>query len=223
MRILYLIPGTGCSEMEQKRREAWLNAVAAPGTCIDVRAIPHGPAAIESLEDEYRAIPPILNELKIHAARYDAFIVGCAGDAGVDVARTILSKPVVGPGESSLLLGTLGNKRFAIVTTNTARAASKSQLVQQVGLDPRRLVASLGVHIPVLRIQQEPEQCTSILIEACRQAKDRGAEVMLLGCMSLAFLKPELLRQVEYEGGLKLVNPVVTAVKLAEALIPCTI
>lgn len=219
MKILYLIPGTGCPAEEMRRREARLNAVAAHGTQVTVQAIAQGPPAIESLLDEYSAIPQVLAELEKRRGEYDAFIIGCAGDAGLDCAREMFSCPVVGPGEASLLLGPLGGKRFSIVTTNSARAASKSKLVREAGLEQRRLVSSLGVDVPVLEMRKAPERTMQALIHACREAKGAGAEVMIIGCMSLAFLDPALLHRAEEESGMKIVNPVVAAVKLAEALV----
>jgi len=43
--------------------------------------------------------------------------------------------------------------------------------------------------------------------------------VMILGCMTAAFMDSALLKETEREVGLPLVNPIVTAVKMAEALV----
>jgi Asp/Glu/hydantoin racemase len=42
---------------------------------------------------------------------------------------------------------------------------------------------------------------------------------MLLGCMSVAFMPPPALAEAVDAAGLPLVNPIVSAVKLAEAMI----
>jgi Asp/Glu/hydantoin racemase len=52
-----------------------------------------------------------------------------------------------------------------------------------------------------------------------KAAKSQGADIMILGCMTLAFMPPELLKEAEGQTDLQLVNPVVTAVKMAEALV----
>ena len=57
------------------------------------------------------------------------------------------------------------------------------------------------------------------MVKCLKEAKDKGAQVMLLGCMTIAFMDPALLKQAEKEAGLPLVNPIVTAVKMAEAMV----
>ncbi len=52
-----------------------------------------------------------------------------------------------------------------------------------------------------------------------KEAKSKGADVMILGCLSPAFMEPALLKEAEKEAVLPLGNPIVTAVKMAEALV----
>ena len=47
----------------------------------------------------------------------------------------------------------------------------------------------------------------------------KGAETVLLGCMSVAFMTPERLESVTKITKMPIVNPIVTAVKMAEAQI----
>ena len=68
-------------------------------------------------------------------------------------------------------------------------------------------------------MRRDPQRTQAALIQCLEQAKAKGADVMILGCMTLAFMPPELLREAEGQTGLPLVNPVVTAVKMAEALV----
>jgi Asp/Glu/hydantoin racemase len=56
------------------------------------------------------------------------------------------------------------------------------------------------------------------LIRAMKEAKSHGADVMILGCMSVAFMDSALLKEAEKKAGIPLVNPIVTAIKMAEAL-----
>jgi len=68
-------------------------------------------------------------------------------------------------------------------------------------------------------MRNDPQRTQAALIECMKKAKAKGADVMILGCMTLAFMPPELLREAEIKTDLPLVNPVVTAVKMAEALV----
>jgi len=75
-------------------------------------------------------MPNILKFVLRHQDEYDALIIGCAGDAGLEGAREQARIPIVGPGESSLVLGTLGDKRFSMVTTSWSERV-KRRLVRE--------------------------------------------------------------------------------------------
>ncbi|HWU38505.1 MAG TPA: aspartate/glutamate racemase family protein [Candidatus Acidoferrum sp.] len=219
MKICYLLPGLGMSKAEIARREKILNRIAAQGTAVEIKVVEDGPPAIENAIDEYQAMPNILKFILQHQDEYDALIIGCAGDAGLEGAREQARIPIVGPGESSLLLGALGDKRFSLVTTSAERAAIKRRLVREAGLDVNRLVSSHSLDIPVLEMGKDVKKTQAALIGAMKDAKTRGADVMILGCLSPAFMDSALLKEAEKEAGIPLVNPIVTAVKVAEALV----
>ncbi len=219
MRIAYVVPGSGMAEAEKARREARLNEIASSDATVVVDEVRDGPRSIENAVDEYRAMPAVLEFVRERQEEYDAFIVGCAGDSGLEGAREQSARPVVGPGESSILLGTCGDRRFSMVTISGERARIKRRMVREAGLDAGRLVSSHSLDIPVLDLYRDKDRTEARLTELMRDAKARGAETMLLGCMSVAFLEPERLRAVAEASGLPLVNPVVTAVKMAEALV----
>jgi allantoin racemase len=218
MKICYLFPGLGMSKAELARREKILNRIAAQGTTVEIKVVEDGPMAIENAMDEYQAMPNVLKFIVRHQDEYDAVIIGCAGDAGLEGAREQARIPIVGPGESSLVLGVLGDKRFSMVTTSLERAAVKRRLVRDAGLDVNRLVSSHSLEIPVLEMGKDPRRTQQNLIRAMKEAKSKGADVMILGCMTAAFMDSALLKETEMEAGLPLVNPIVTAVKMAEAL-----
>jgi allantoin racemase len=219
MKICYLFPGLGMSTAELARREKILNRIAVQGTTVEIKVVEDGPMVIENAIDEYQAMPNILKFILQHQDEYDALIIGCAGDAGLEGAREQARIPIVGPGESSIVLGALGDKRFSMVTTSLERAAFKRRLVREAGLDVNRLVSSHSLDIPVLEMGKDAKRTQQNLIRAMEEAKSKGADVMILGCMTAAFMDSALLKETEREVGLPLVNPIVTAVKMAEALV----
>ncbi len=219
MKICYLLAGLGMSKAEITRREKILNRVAAQGTTVEIKVVEDGPMAIENAMDEYQAMPNILKFILKHQEKYDALVIGCAADAGIEGAREQARIPIVGPGESSILLGALGDKRFSMVTTSLERAVIKRRLVREAGLDVNRLVSSHSMDIPVLEMGKDLKRTQRNLIRAMKEAKSHGANVMILGCMSVAFMDSALLKEAEKKAGIPLVNPIVTAVKMAEALV----
>lgn len=219
MKICYLVPGIGLSAAERQRREGVLNAIAANGTKVEVHVVKDGPRSIENAVDEYKAMPNVLEFVMQNQDAFDGFIVGCAGDSGLEGCREQSRKPVVGPGESSLVLGTIGDRRFSMITISLERARMKRRLVREAGIAEHRMVSSHSLGIPVLEIGKDLKRTQAALIECMKEAKAKGAEVMLLGCMTVAFMPPAALAEAIDAAGLPLVNPIVSAVKLAEALI----
>ena len=219
MKICYLVPGIGLAASEKARRQTILNDIAAPGTMVEVHTVIEGPQSIENAVDEFKAMPYVLSFIMGHQADFDAFIIGCAGDTGLEGAREQSKKPVIGPGESTLLLGTVGDKRFSMITISAERARLKRRMVREAGLSEHRLVSSHTLGIPVLELYKDPRRTQSILIEMLKSAKASGAEAMLLGCMSVAFMEPALLAEASDAAGLPLINPIVSAIKMAEALV----
>jgi len=219
MKICYLVPGIGLSEAEKARRQERLNEIAASETQICVEQVQDGPRSIENAVDEYKAMPQVLAYVGDNQDEFDGFIIGCAGDSGLEGAREQSRKPVVGPGESSILLGACGDKRFSIVTISGERARIKRRLVREAGIDVGRLVSSHTLNIPVMGLYNDQDATQRGLMEVMDEARQRGAETMLIGCMSVAFMEPALLGEAAQKTDLPLVNPIVTAVKMAEALV----
>ena len=218
-KICYLLPGIGMSEDEKKRREFILNRIASPGTLVEIKQVEKGPHSIENAIDEYESLPNIMKFLLENQKNYDALILGCAGDAGIEGVREQAHIPIVGPGESSLLLGTVGDLKFSMITVSEERAATKRRMVRDAGLDSNRLVSSYATGIPVMEMVKDPAKTKMVLVEKMREAQKKNADVMLLGCMTIAFMEPSLLNEAVNEAGMPLINPIVTAVKMAEALV----
>jgi len=219
MNICYLVPGIGLSDSEKTRRQELLNEIAASETHVNVEQVQDGPRSIENAVDEYKAMPEVLRYVRDNQDGFDGFIIGCAGDSGLEGAREQSRKPVVGPGESSILLGTCGDKRFSIVTISGERARIKRRLVREAGIDVGRLVSSHTLNIPVLGLYNDQGATQRGLIDMMSEARELGAETMLIGCMSVAFMDPALLGEASDKTDMPLVNPIVTAVKMAEALV----
>jgi len=112
MKICYLLPGLGMSKAEIARREEILNRIAARGTTVEIRVVEDGPMAIENAMDEYQAMPNVLKFVLKHQEEYDALIIGCAGDAGLEGAREQARIPIVGRGNRPLFWAPLGTSVF---------------------------------------------------------------------------------------------------------------
>ncbi len=222
MRIVYIMPGAvsrgphGPAELE--RRRGILQGWAVPGCEIAVVDLDQGPFSIESSAEEYLAVPGLLRRVQ-EAERdgFDAAIVGCYGDPGVDACREIARIPVVAPGECSMLVAASLSHRFSIVTVLDSLIRPLEQLARAAGIESK-LARVRSVGVPVLELARDPDSSFRSVLEASRLAvsQDR-ADTIILGCMSMAFLG--VSDRLQRELGVPVVNPAMVTLKFAEMLV----
>ncbi|MEM2883030.1 MAG: aspartate/glutamate racemase family protein [Nitrososphaerales archaeon] len=217
-KILYAVPGIGLDKQELSRRMNILNSFATPPNIVVVEAVEQGPESIECFYDEYISIPNTLRLIaKAEREGYDAAIIGCFGDPGIEAAREIASIPIIGPGETSLLFAaTLGHK-FSILTVLKNVFPTLEKIADGLGVS-KKIASMKEVGLRVLELSSDIERTKKRLLEIGREAvEEDDADALILGCMSEAFLR--LDKELEKELRVPVVNPVAVSVKMAEALV----
>jgi allantoin racemase len=216
-RILYLVPGPlsrsrGPEELE--RRRSHLQAWAAPGVAVGIAENPDGPPSIESAYEEYVSVPgSFAVATQAQDEGYDAMILGCFGDPGLDGFRELLAVPMVGPFEASVHAACQLGHRFGVVTVLDSIVAPLHKLARIAGLDSR-VAAITAVDVPVLELGGHSVDAVR---EGCERVLAAGADTIVLGCMSMAFLG--VAEQLSEELGVPVINPARTALKTAELLL----
>ena len=222
MKICYLVPGPmgrgpeGRAELE--RRGGLLKKYAGPGTETGIDDVPEGPASIESMYEEYLSIPATARRaVELEQQGWEALILGCYGDPGLDALRELVSIPIVGPGEASALVAASLGHRFSIITITESVIASTERQIRNVGVG-EKLASVRAVGIPVLELHHDRERTIAAVVEQGRQAiKDDRADTLIVGCMSMAFL--EIAEAAGAELGVPFLNPARVSLKFAEALV----
>jgi allantoin racemase len=219
MRVVYLIPGamskTSLGAAELRRREGMLRTWAFPGTDVDVIDLPNGVASIESMYEELIAAPMAVERIReLEAEGADAVIIGCAGDPGLEAAREMVRIPVIGPGEASFLLGAHLGHRIGMLTVFDSLAASHRQQAFRAGvLD--KYAGARGLEIPVLDLMRDRDTTFERIAAVGRRAMEAdGADVLILGCMTMSFL--DVAPRLSAMLGIPVVNAGQAALKAAE-------
>lgn len=222
MRIVYLVPGpmgrTPEGKAEMARRGALLKQYAGSDTEIDIQDVAEGPNSIESMYEEYLSIPATVRRaIELEEEGYDAIILGCYGDPGLDALRELVSIPVIGPGEATALMAASLGHRFSIITVTESVIAATERLVRNVGVGDK-LASVRVVGIPVLELHHDRERSIEATIEQGRKAiEQERADTLIVGCMSMGFL--EIAEAAGAELGVPFLNPPKVSVKFAEALV----
>ena len=107
-----------------------------------------GPESIEGYYDEAFCIPGIIYEIKANP-EYDAYIVACFDDTGLDACRTITDKPVIGIGEASYHAANMLGGNFSVITTLKRSISALKKNLKNYGLYDN-CVSISSVDIPVL-------------------------------------------------------------------------
>lgn len=222
MRIAYVVPGPmskgpmGLTEMQ--RRERLLNSWAFEGTRVQVVDVATGPTSIESAYEEALSIPPTLDKImECEREGYDAVIIGCFGDPGLEAARELVSMPVIGPCESSLLLAASLGHKFSVLTIFESMAAGQEMLAVHAGVRAK-LASVRATNIPVLELMSDPEVSKSKMIEvATACVREDRADAFLFGCMTMSFL--DMADEISAIVGAPAINAGKAALKHAESIV----
>ena len=213
MKILVININTSTSITDRMRFV--IGQVKHPQTEVDVICPEHGPVTIDSSYDEAYAVPPTLELVQDAQDKgYDAILLGCFCDAGVEAAREISSIPVVAMEEATFAVAlTLGNK-FGILTEKRPRIAMKEQHVRRAGL-LSRLAAIRALGLSTADLDAHPEETKKRAIDIARKMiEDDGAEVIIMGCASMAGYD----KDVEREIGVPVLDPTAVSFKYAEMI-----
>jgi allantoin racemase len=222
VQINYIIPGAisagplGAGEL--RRRERLLQSWAFPGTQVSVTDIDNGVMSIESLYEEALVVPSMIEHAEaLEKQGVDAVIVGCFGDPGLAAAREILSIPVIGPGESCMLLAAQLGHRIGVLLPVAELEASIREQAFRAGV-LQKLAAVRNINESVLGQMSDPEKSYGNLLKAARVAlEEDNVDVLIFGCMTTSFMN--FAPRMRAELGVPVLNAGLVALKMAESLV----
>lgn len=176
-----------------------------------------GVASIDGYHDELLGAAAVASAIREHEGTYDAAIIACFGDPGLDAARELSDAPVVGIAEASFITAITLGRRFSVLTTLDRGVPPIEDVVHRHGF--RERCASVRASgLTVLEADADPERAADALEEVGRQAIDAdGADVLCLGCGGMVGLRSRL----ESRLGVPVVESVPAGLVLAEGLVRC--
>ncbi len=211
MRILVINPNTTVAMTEKIGAAA--RRVAAAGTEIVAVNPASGPVSIEGYYDEAISVPGLL-EVIGQQRDFDAVIIACFDDTGLDAARCVTDRPVVGIGEAAYHMASMLSNKFSVVTTLARSVPALEHNLQKYGL-AARCARVRSSEVPVLDLEKPgSEACDRISAEIGRAINEDRAEAIVLGCAGMTDLADQLARQ----HGVPVLDGVVCAVGLCEAM-----
>jgi len=194
--------------------EALLKEIASPDTEVVVRTLPRGPEHIEYHYYEALILSDLLTEVRrAEKEGFDAAVIGCFYDVGLQEAREITGRMiVVAPAESCTHLACQMGDRFSIIVGRQKWIPQIRKTVEGYGLG-QRLASFRPLNMGVLDFQVDHKETMRRIEEQSRRAiEEDGAEVIILGCTAeFGFFK-----DAQKKLGVPFLDPVAVPFKTAE-------
>lgn len=214
VHIAYLGSTTGHSEDEHTRRELISNDLIVD----DVTHLSPvtGPTSVESRVETAFSATEVLKLISEHEANFDGFLIGCFGEPGLEAARELTDKPVVGSASASFHLAAQLADRVACVTVLDAVVPLVRDRVRECGLED--VVTDVRVvDAAVHKIGHDEGDLVDDMVAAGHEAvEDGGAEALVPGCMSLSYMRAN--DDVAERVGVPVVDPVAAGLETTALL-----
>lgn len=211
MKILVINPNTTASMTEHIGKAA--RKAASSGTEIVAVNPAHGPVSIEGYFDEAMSLAGLLDVIRRNPD-CDAVVIACFDDTGLDAARCLTERPVIGIGEAAYHFASMISNKFSVVTTLARSVPALEHNLARYGLSARcaRVRSS---EVAVLELEKPGSDARrKISAEIGLALTEDRAEAIVLGCAGMASLANDLA----VEHGLPVLDGVSCAVRMAEAM-----
>ncbi|MFH1169703.1 MAG: aspartate/glutamate racemase family protein [Chloroflexota bacterium] len=198
--------------------------VARPDTEIYVTGVP----GIVPQIDQYKSLMLYnysgqgLNHLvRAEKEGYDAVVIGCSYDVGMEEARELLNIPVLGVTQTTLHMASLLGELYAIVSCTPYLYERYRQMIIRYGLQQKFLAGHYIYDVPepeLAKAMKNPEPLAKKFFALAENAVADGASVIIP--------TPVLVSQTMLKSGWKnyikgalVLDPVTVTVKMAEMMV----
>jgi Asp/Glu/hydantoin racemase len=178
-----------------------------PITCLD---LPGGPAGVQTQHDLASVALPLLAQARGLVDRAGAFVIACFSDPGLALLREQLPRPVLGIGEAGVLTALTLGQRFGVVAILPGSIPRHHRRWAEMGV-AGRLAGERALGLGVTELADRAQTLARALAVGQRLRDDDGAEVLVLGCAGMAWLREPLQQAL----GLPVVEPTLAATAMA--------
>lgn len=209
-RILVINPNStaACS--------AGIDAALAPlrfpgGPRLEVATLAEGPPAIYDWHHWHAVVAPLCRLIQREPA--DCYIVACGSDPGIEAARSVTRRPVLGVFRAAVAAAVAQTEFFGVIALVDSSRARHRAALRAMGLEAR-LAAEVAMNV-TMEALLEPDTARAALQRAARACVAAGAGAVLLGCTGMAHHRAA----VEDAAGVPVIEPCQAAAALALACV----
>jgi allantoin racemase len=144
-----------------------------------------GPHTIEGALDVALATAGMLETVAAYETPFDAVVVACFSDPGVEALRLLVHVPVIGIGAASFMQAGCLSQRFAIVTPVAGSPGRYAAVAAAMGLS-HQFVGAYQTPLSVVDFESDDPAVLETLAFHAEQAVKDGADCLLFGCAGIA-------------------------------------
>lgn len=100
---------------------------------------------------------------------YDAIVIYCFSDVGIDAIRENVRIPVIGPGETSLAAASMICNRFTVLTSESINIPRTYRRLMRNGIAREKMAAVRALDIPIGELRTNPEATEKYLKAVCKK------------------------------------------------------
>jgi Asp/Glu/hydantoin racemase len=182
------------------------DAVSAVDDDVVVITSTGGPPAIESDDDVFAAVSPMVEVMEDHGAA--AYVVACFADPGLDYVREVVDAPAFGINQSAIHTAMEMGRGVGIISSVADSLPRHARYWEKLGVD-NRIVADVALGLGVLEL--ETPEAYEAALAAGRSLLEAGADVIVLGCTGMTHMEARLRDEL----GVPVVDPCRAAVETA--------
>jgi Asp/Glu/hydantoin racemase len=131
---------------------------------------------------------------------YDAVAIGCFLDPAMQEAREVVSIPVIGLGETSMLMACMYGYKFSGIAFHAKQAQYYDRKAFEYGLAARHIpFGNLGIDFTQVQTAfTNPKEMTDNFIRESKRLAAEGAEVILAACATVnAIIRRENITEID--------------------------
>lgn len=177
------------------------------GPDIDVIDLPEGPPAILTWRDWHGVVEPLCRRIGSEAA--DAYVIACASDPGIEAARALTPRPVLGVFRCAVAAALVRAERFGVIAIVDASKARHMAALRAMGVEAR-LAAEVAMNVSMDTLLDRVAARAG-LVAAARACVEAGAGAVVLGCTGMAAHRTA----IEAAAGVPVIEPCQAAAALA--------
>lgn len=216
MKIMVVAPGSFSPE-EIKMRQDYAESLCSSE--IKVVGV-EGPSSLTDDATLGLLVPGMIKRAEEATKQgYDAVVIHCFADIGLDGAKTVADIPVVGAAECVYHVASLLADKFGLITARDEYIPSFYRRARTLGVADR-IVSAKSINIPILELRQRKDEVEALFTERIKEAIRDGAEIIIVGCLAiLPTLGKGSARRLSEKLGIQVIDGTATALRVAEMLV----